>query len=113
MRRVWKALIDRRLALTARCVGAADVMVAIAFACERGLPASVRGAGTTSQVLTGGGRGAVPRQRTLEATVTWSYELLSPPEQALFARLQFSPAAGPWRRRRQLERTSPPLRRMC
>ena len=34
-----------------------------------------------------GGRDADPRQQTLRATIEWSYELLSPDEQLLFARL--------------------------
>ena len=34
-----------------------------------------------------GGRDADPRQQTLRATIAWSYELLSPEEQQLFARL--------------------------
>jgi predicted ATPase len=34
-----------------------------------------------------GGRDADPRQATLRATIEWSYELLSPAEQRLFARL--------------------------
>ncbi len=34
-----------------------------------------------------GGRDADPRQLTLRATIEWSYDLLSPDEQALFARL--------------------------
>jgi predicted ATPase/class 3 adenylate cyclase len=34
-----------------------------------------------------GGRDADPRQQTLRATIGWSYELLSPEEQELFARL--------------------------
>jgi predicted ATPase len=34
-----------------------------------------------------GGRDAVDRQRTLRATIEWSYELLTPDEQALFAAL--------------------------
>ena len=34
-----------------------------------------------------GGRDADPRQETLRATIEWSYELLSPDEQQLFARL--------------------------
>jgi predicted ATPase/class 3 adenylate cyclase len=34
-----------------------------------------------------GGRDADPRQQTLRATIAWSYELLSPAEQRLFARL--------------------------
>jgi predicted ATPase len=43
---------------------------------ERGLP-----------VLTGGRRDAPERQRTLRATIEWSYELLSAEEQTLFHRL--------------------------
>ena len=38
-------------------------------------------------LLTGGCRDLPPRQRTLRATLAWSHELLSPPEQRLFARL--------------------------
>jgi predicted ATPase/class 3 adenylate cyclase len=38
-------------------------------------------------LLTGGARTALPRQRTLEAAVAWSYELLDENERRLFARL--------------------------
>ena len=38
-------------------------------------------------VLTGGARNLPGRQQTLHDTITWSYNLLSPNEQALFARL--------------------------
>ena len=38
-------------------------------------------------LLTGGARDLPERQRTLRATIEWSYELLTPPEQRLFARL--------------------------
>jgi predicted ATPase len=38
-------------------------------------------------LLTGGARDAPARQRTLRATIEWSYELLSPEEQQLFVRL--------------------------
>ena len=34
-----------------------------------------------------GGRDADPRQQTLRATIEWSYDLLTPEEQELFARL--------------------------
>jgi non-specific serine/threonine protein kinase len=37
--------------------------------------------------LTGGSRGALPRQQTLQATLDWSYALLNEPERALFRRL--------------------------
>ena len=39
------------------------------------------------QVLTGGSRMALPRHRTMRATLDWSYGLLTPTEQAVFARL--------------------------
>jgi predicted ATPase/class 3 adenylate cyclase len=39
------------------------------------------------QILTGGSRTALPRQKTLTATIDWSYDLLTPQEQLLFARL--------------------------
>jgi predicted ATPase/class 3 adenylate cyclase len=45
-------------------------------------------------LLTRGARTALPRQRTLEATVAWSYDLLSERQRALFERL--SVFAGGW-----------------
>ena len=36
------------------------------------------------RLLTGGSRTALPRQQTLQATIDWSYGLLSEPERALF-----------------------------
>jgi predicted ATPase/transcriptional regulator with XRE-family HTH domain len=39
------------------------------------------------RLLTGGERIAVPRHQTMRATIDWSYDLLSPPEQQLFQRL--------------------------
>jgi predicted ATPase/class 3 adenylate cyclase len=39
------------------------------------------------RLLTGGARTALPRQRTLEAAVAWSYDLLEENERRLFARL--------------------------
>ncbi len=38
-------------------------------------------------LLTGGGRAALPRHQTLRATIDWSYDLLTAPEQMLFRRL--------------------------
>jgi predicted ATPase/DNA-binding SARP family transcriptional activator len=39
------------------------------------------------RLLSGGARGAHPRQQSLAATIDWSYHLLSEPEQSLFMRL--------------------------
>jgi len=44
-RTIWNAMIDRRPALIARCVGTADVMAAVRFVREHNVLASVRGAG--------------------------------------------------------------------
>ena len=44
-RRVWNGVIDRRPAAVIRCTGNADVIAAIGFAREHGLPVSVRGGG--------------------------------------------------------------------
>src|SRR5690606_31296032 len=41
-RSVWNAMIDRRPGAIARCLGAADVVAAVRFARERGLPLSVK-----------------------------------------------------------------------
>src|SRR5262245_40657919 len=45
-------------------------------------------------LLTGGSRTALPRQQRLRALIDWSYDLLSPSEQALLRRL--SVFAGGW-----------------
>lgn len=39
------------------------------------------------RLLTGGSRNALPRQQTLEAMVTWSYDLLTEPEREVLRRL--------------------------
>jgi predicted ATPase len=39
------------------------------------------------QLLTGGNRAALPRQQALSATIDWSYDLCSPEEQTMWARL--------------------------
>ena len=44
------------------------------------------------RILTGGSRGALPRQRTLRATIEWSYELLEEPEKLLLQRLSVFPS---------------------
>jgi FAD/FMN-containing dehydrogenase len=44
-RTIWNAMIDRRPALIARCIGVADVMACINFARERGIEISIKGGG--------------------------------------------------------------------
>lgn len=44
-RRVYNAMIDKRPAAVARCLGTADVVSAVRFAREEGLPIAVRGGG--------------------------------------------------------------------
>jgi FAD/FMN-containing dehydrogenase len=44
-RSIWNAMIDRRPALIARCLGVADVVAAVDFAREHGLTLSIKGGG--------------------------------------------------------------------
>src|SRR5688500_8569142 len=44
-RTVWNAMIDRRPALIAHCLGIADVATCLSFARERNLPLSIKGGG--------------------------------------------------------------------
>lgn len=44
-RSVWNAMIDRRPALIARCLGVADVVTCVNFAREHDLPLSIKGGG--------------------------------------------------------------------
>ena len=52
-----------------------------------GLDALERGLRDRFRLLTGGARTSLPRQQTLEATLDWSYEALTPGEQCVFDRL--------------------------
>ena len=42
-RSVWNAMIDRRPALIARCLGVSDVVTCVKTAREHGIPLSVKG----------------------------------------------------------------------
>src|SRR3954454_18312076 len=42
---IWNGMIDRRPALVVRCMGSADVIAAVNFAREAGMPVSVRSGG--------------------------------------------------------------------
>jgi FAD/FMN-containing dehydrogenase len=44
-RSIWNAMIDRRPAMIARCLGAADVVAGVSFAREHGLALSIKGGG--------------------------------------------------------------------
>jgi predicted ATPase/class 3 adenylate cyclase/DNA-binding CsgD family transcriptional regulator len=63
--------------------------VELAAARVRGLPVEQIAAGLDDRfrLLTGGARTVMPRQQTLQASVDWSYDLLSEPERAVFRRL--------------------------
>jgi predicted ATPase/DNA-binding XRE family transcriptional regulator len=60
------------------------------------VPEIAAGLDNCFQMLTGGSRTALMRQRTLRATIDWSHDLLSPAERTLFRRL--SVFAGGWTR---------------
>ena len=67
-----------------------DLPLAVELAAARTAvlsPAEIRDRLSHRLDLFKGGRDADPRQRTLRATIEWSYELLGEPERQLFARL--------------------------
>ena len=63
-------------------------------------------------LLTGGDRLAAARQRSLAATVDWSYQLLSEDERRVFRRLAVFPARSRWMPPRRSPGPSP-SRRCC
>jgi predicted ATPase/DNA-binding XRE family transcriptional regulator len=73
------------------CCGLDGIPLAIELAAARirALPVEELRArlGDRFRVLTGGSRVALPRHRTLRATIDWSYGLLAEPERALLRRL--------------------------
>jgi hypothetical protein len=48
-RSVWNAMIDRRPALVARCLGVSDIVTGVRFARESGIALSLKGGGTASR----------------------------------------------------------------
>ena len=84
-RAVWNGLFDRRPALIARCCGTGDVVAAVNFARESGLPLAVRGGGHSAAGHSGCDDGIVidlspmkgvavdPQARTVRAEpgLTW------------------------------------------
>jgi non-specific serine/threonine protein kinase len=104
--------VARASAVNSSFIGTATDLALVAEICQRldGIPLAIELAAARVKVLsieqiaarlhdrfrllTGGSRTAVARQRTLEATVDWSYELLSEPERQLLCRL--SVFAGGW-----------------
>jgi len=97
--------LDRATAVVSRFTLAEDNASAVAQICQRleGIPLAIELAAARINVLspeqilarlddrlnllTAGSRSAPPRHRTLRATLDWSYELLTDPEQELLRRL--------------------------
>jgi diguanylate cyclase (GGDEF)-like protein len=85
------ALADDNVAsVVAICRAVDGIALAIELAASR---AATIGITKVAQRLSefrltaGGDRTALPRQRTMHATIGWSYDLLAPPERTLFCRL--------------------------
>ena len=97
--------VDRAVAAESRFALTDANAAAVAAICQRldGIPLALELAAARLQaltveqlrdrledrfrLLTGGSRAALPRHRTLRATIDWSYDLLTEPEQILFRRL--------------------------
>jgi predicted ATPase/class 3 adenylate cyclase len=97
--------VDRAQDANPRFTADADALRAIQQVCERldGMPLAIELAAARARILdaqqsaerlddrfrllTGGSRTALPRHQTLEATVDWSYELMSDAEKSVFQRL--------------------------
>jgi len=104
-----RLFVDRASSLLPAFVLSDDIERSVAEVCTRldGIPLAIELAAsriralTATQIaegladrfrlLTGGGRSALPRQRTLEGSVAWSHDLLSLAEQAVFRRLSVFP----------------------
>ena len=100
-----RLFVERARAVKSDFVLTADNTTTVAAICRQvdGLPLAIELAAARVKVLppvamltrlerrlpllTGGGRDLPDRQRTMQDTIAWSYDLLSPDEQALFRRL--------------------------
>lgn len=82
---------DNRQAVTEVCARLDAIPLALELAAARlGSLSVTQLAGMLDQrfrLLTGGARGSMARQRTLQATVDWSYDLLDPSAQSVLRRL--------------------------
>jgi predicted ATPase/class 3 adenylate cyclase/DNA-binding CsgD family transcriptional regulator/predicted negative regulator of RcsB-dependent stress response len=87
----FRATHDNAPAIAEICHRLDGIPLAIELAAARSrmlTPEQITAAlGDVFRLLTGGARTALPRQRTLEASVDWSYNLLSEDERRLLARL--------------------------
>ena len=85
--------------IAAICRHLDGIPLAIEFAAAQratlGIAAVAAGLRDRFALLTGGRRTALPRQRTLRATLDWSYELLPEAERRLLRRLAVFPAGSP------------------
>jgi predicted ATPase/RsiW-degrading membrane proteinase PrsW (M82 family) len=86
------ALTDANAAAVAEiCIGLDGLPLAIELAAARTNiltpEAMLDRLGKRLQILTGGARDLPARHQTLRSTIDWSYDMLKPDEQALFARL--------------------------
>lgn len=86
---------DNKEAVVELCRRLDGIPLAIELAAGRlralSVDALVERLGNRYSLLTSGSGTAAPRQRTLHALVKWSYQLLSPQEQALWARISIFP----------------------
>jgi predicted ATPase len=85
-----RAQLDSSKEIAELCARVDNLPLAVELAAARAKalsPAQILARLSQRLDLLKGGRDADPRQQTLRATIEWSYDLLSDPEQQLFARL--------------------------